>query len=692
MRLTLAFLLLAATPAIAQQPAPVPDASVSDGPARSFTGSDLFGLTIAADPQISPDGKTIVYVRRTGDVMTDKMQSSLWLIDIASGRQTPFATDGSSPRWSPDGSRIAYAARDGEGSQLFVRGIGAAQGARITSFPGDPQALAWSPDGTRLAYIATVAGEGTKLGAAPAKPEGAKWAEPLTIIDRVNYRNDGPGYVKPGYDHLFVVGADGGAARQLTYGKFDDGGPLSWTPDGRSIVFAAIRGPAADRQVMNSDVIAVDAASGTMRTLTTRDGPDAQPRVAPDGSKIAWLGFDDKRRSYENTQLYVGDRDAAAPRSLTATLDRGIEDAVWAADGRSLYASYDDHGQRRVARIGVDGRVTPLIDNVGGGGLDRPYTGGDFSVSKGGTIAYTGGDASAPADVWVLAGGKPRRLTTLNAVLTGSKALAPVRKIAVTAPDGRPIDAWLATPPGRVAGQRVPLILEIHGGPNAAYGPGFATDMQLYAAAGYAVLWTNPRGSTSYGADFANLIDKTYPAADYDDLIASVDAAIADGTADPDNLFVTGGSGGGLLTAWIVGKTDRFKAAATQKPVINWISEALTMDNTLFTSRYWFTKLPWEDPMSYWNRSPLSIVGNVKTPTLVVVGGDDYRTPVSESEQYYAALQIRGVPTALVKVPGASHGGLAARPSQSAAKASAIIAWFDRYRKPAAAPAQGAAQ
>ncbi|RZM24747.1 MAG: S9 family peptidase, partial [Sphingomonas sp.] len=217
---------------------------------------------------------------------------------------------------------------------------------------------------------------------------------------------------------------------------------------------------------------------------------------------------------------------------------------------------------------------------------------------------------------------------------------------------------------------------------------------QLYAAAGYAVLWTNPRGSTSYGAEFANLIDKTYPAADYDDLIASVDAAIKDGTADPDNLFVTGGSGGGLLTAWIVGKTDRFKAAATQKPVINWISEALTMDNTLFTSRYWFTKLPWEDPMSYWNRSPLSLVGNVKTPTLVVVGGDDYRTPVSESEQYYAALQIRGVPTALVKVPGASHGGLAARPSQSAAKASAIIAWFDRYRKPAGAttPAQGAAQ
>ncbi|MEG3085960.1 S9 family peptidase [Sphingomonas sp. PB4P5] len=685
MRLTLTLLLLAATPAFAQQQ---PAAPLADAPSRTFTGADLFGLTIAADPQISPDGRTIVYVRRTGDILTDRLQSSLWLIDVASGRQTPFATQGNSPRWSPDGTRIAYAAADGDHAQLFVRWIAGGQSARITSFPGDPQALAWSPDGTRLAYIATVAGEGTKLGTSPAKPEGAKWAEPLTVIDRVNYRNDGPGYVKPGYDHLFVVGADGGAARQLTFGAFDDGGPLSWTPDGRSIVFAAIRGPGADRQVMNSDVIAVDAASGALRPLTTRDGPDAQPRVSPDGTKVAWLGFDDKRRSYENVQLYLGDRDAANPRSLTAALDRGIEDAVWAADGRSLYASYDDRGRRKVARIGLDGRLTPLVDNVQGGGLDRPYTGGDFSVSRSGLIAYTGGDAGAPADVWIAIGGKQRRLTHLNAVLTGAKALAPVRKIAVTAPDGRSIDAWLATPAGTRPGQRLPLVLEIHGGPNSAYGPSFSTDVQLYAAAGYAVLWTNPRGSTSYGAEFANLIDKNYPSADYDDLLAAVDATIADGTVDPDNLFVTGGSGGGVLTAWIVGKTNRFRAAATQKPVINWISEALTMDNTLFTSRYWFAKLPWEDPMSYWNRSPLSLVGNVKTPTLVVVGSDDYRTPVSESEQYYAALQIAGVPTALVKVPGASHGGLAARPSQSAAKASAIIAWFDRYRKPGSAAAQ----
>ena len=667
--------LLLAAPALAQTPQNKP----ADAPSSAFTGSDLFSLAIASDPQISPDGRTIVYVRRQGDIMSDRLVSSLWLVDIATARQTPLAPAGAAPRWSPDGTRVAYITGEGERAQLFVRWIGTGAVARVTDLPGDANALAWSADGRRLALIATVPGEGMRLGSAPPKPEGAKWAEPLEVIDRVTYRADGPGYIKPGYDHVFVVAADGGAARQLTFGRFDDGGPLSWTPDGR-ILFSAIRGPDAERQVLNTDLFSVDATTGAMTQLTTRDGPDAGARVSPDGAHVAWLGFDDKRRSYENLQLTVGLKDASAPRSLTTTLDRSIEDLAWAADGHALYASYDDGGRRKLARIGFDGGVSVLADNLQGGGLDRPYTGGDFTVSKGGAVAYTGGDGTAPADVFVLAGGKPRRLTFLNQTLLEAKALAPVRKLAVKAPDGRTIDAWLATPPGRAQGQRVPLILEIHGGPNSAYGPSFATDMQLYAAHGYAVLWTNPRGSTSYGAEFANLIDKNYPSQDYDDLIAAVDAAVADGTADPNNLFVTGGSGGGVLTAWIVGKTDRFKAAATQKPVINWISEALTMDATVFTSRYWFSRLPWEDPMSYWNRSPLSLVGNVKTPTLVVVGSEDYRTPVSESEQYYAALQIRGVPTALVKVPGASHGGIAARPSQAAAKAAAILAWFDKYR------------
>ena len=669
-------LLLAGAAAVLTAPA----ALAADGPQRGFTGEDLFDLAGATDPEISPDGSRVAYVRMSADVMSDREVPTVWLVDVATGRETPLAAGkGShqSPRWSPDGKRLAYVSSDGEGApQLYVEWVESGRTARITGLPDSPGSLAWSPDGKAIAYTMRVPGDATKLGSAPAKPEGAKWADDLQVIDRVSYRADGGGYAQPGYDHVFVVAADGGAPRQVTFGNWSDAGPLSWSPDGRRIVFSANRRPDWEREENNSEVYAVDVASGAVIALTNRTGPDNGAQVSPDGKRIAYLGYDDVNRSYENTELYVMNADGSGARSLTANLDQSIDEVRWAGNSQ-LYVSYDDHGKKRVARVGLDGSVKLVADGLTAGShYDRPYTGGEFSVSNGGKVAYTAGSTDAPADLWV----DGRRLTSLNANWLQGKAMAPVRKLPVTAPDGKPIDAWLVTPPGLQPGQRVPLILEIHGGPNSAYGPAFSTDDQLYAAHGYAVLYANPRGSTSYGEGFANLIDRAYPGTDYDDLMAAVDAAIADGVADPNNLFVTGGSGGGVLTAWIVGKTNRFKAAASQKPVINWISEALTMDSTTFTSRYWFDKKPWEDPMAYWNRSPLSLVGNVKTPTLVVVGSEDYRTPVSEAEQYYAALQIRGVPTALVKVPGASHGGLTARPSQSAAKASAILAWFDKYR------------
>lgn len=651
------------------------------GVASRFEGRDIFALQVAADPQISPDGRSVAYVRRQGDIMTDRQKGSIWLVDVASGRQRPLVEGASQPRWSPDGRRLAYVAADAKGNaQLFVRWIAEDATVRVTGLPDSPSAITWSPDGKSIAYVMRVPGEPMKLGKAPDKPEGADWAKPLEVIDRIDYRSDGGGYVEPGYDHVFLVAADGGPSRQLTSGDYQHGGPLSWSPDGRSLLFSAVRKPDWQREVFDPEIYALDLASGAIRALTDRRGPDIAPVVSPDGARIAYLGYDDRRLSYQNTLLYVMNRDGSGVRAITAGLDRSIDRVEWAADGRSLYAQYDERGVNRVARITLDGKVSELATGLTGTGFDRPYSGGDFSVSRNGVIAFTSGSALRPADLSVVSGGKARRLTALNDDFLAHKSLGQVRELAVKAPDGREVPAWLVTPPGYQAGQKVPLVLEIHGGPHTAYGPHFSTDDQLYAAAGYAVLYTNPRGSTSYGEQFAQLIHHKYPGDDYGDLMAAVDAAIAAGVADPDNLFVTGGSGGGVLTSWIVGKTDRFRGAATQKPVINWVSEALTMDNTLFTSRYWFPKLPWEDPMGYWSRSPLSLVGNVKTPTLVVVGSEDYRTPVSESEQYYAALQIQGVPTALVKVPGASHGGIAARPSQLAAKAAAIIAWFDRYR------------
>jgi dipeptidyl aminopeptidase/acylaminoacyl peptidase len=682
--LALACAAVSISPAFAAADAPVTGAG-SAASERGFTPDDLFKLSGATDPQISPDGSRIAYVRSAADVMTDKVVPSIWLVDAASGAQQPLVTGAGahfSPRWSPDGKRLAYVSSDGSGApQLYVMWLDGSARVKVTGLPDSPGSLAWSPDGRQIAYTMRVPGEGLKMGSQPsARPEGAQWAEPLQVIDRVSYRADGGGYARPGYDHIFVVSADGGAPRQLTFGDFDDGGPLSWMPDGRRIVFSANRHENWQHDINNSEVYALDIASGAVTALTSRTGPDAGAKVSPDGRHIAYLGYDDVNRSYENSDLYVMNSDGTGSRLLTKGFDRSIDALDWAGNA-AIMVQYDDHAKTYVARVGLDGGLKNVVEGLSPGDhFDRPYTGGAFSVSKNGRVAYTSGTAQRPADLWLSSGGAGRKLTDLNGTWLDAKALAPVRKLAVTAPDGRAIDAWLVTPPGLAPGQKAPLILEIHGGPNTAYAPGFATDYQLYAAHGYAVLYTNPRGSTSYGEEFANLIDRAYPGTDYDDLIASVDAAIADGVADPDNLFVTGGSGGGVLTAWIVGKTDRFKAAVTQKPVINWISEALTMDATPFTSRYWFDKKPWEDPMEYWRRSPLSLVGNVKTPTMVVVGSEDFRTPVSEAEQYYAALQIRGVPTALVKVPGASHGGIAARPSQSAAKASAILAWFDKYR------------
>jgi dipeptidyl aminopeptidase/acylaminoacyl peptidase len=656
-----------------------------DGPSRTFQARDMFGLRTAGDPQVRPDGGAIAYVRTTYDIMTDEGHPSIWLVDPPTGAQTPLVVDDKAnirPRWSPDGSRLAYVVAGEGGAQLYVRWIASGRSAKVATLEQSPNDVAWSPDGKTLAFTMLTLEDGKPLGAPLTKPAGAKWAEPLKVIDRVTYRADGAGYLKPGYRRLFVVSADGGSPRQLTFGRFDDGGPISFTADGRSVLFATNRAENWERNPNESDVYSVSIADGSLTRLTTRTGPDQGAVPSPDGSKIAYVGFDDSRkRGYENVRISVMDRDGKNSRVITTTFDNSFGAPSWSRDGRSLIVDYVDHGVSKIARVGLDGRVETLLAGMVPGDLDRPYSGGQWSAGRNGLIAFTSGDPNSPADISVWQGGKTRRLTRLNDDLFAGKSLARVEPMAVTSSyDRKPIDAWIATPPNFDPSRKYPLILEIHGGPFASYGPVFSTDVQQYAEAGYVVVYANPRGSTSYGEAFANEIDRNYPSHDYDDLMSVVDAAIAKGIVDPNRLYVTGGSGGGALTAWIVGKTDRFKAAATQKPVINWTSQVLTTDGYTSMAAYWFGKMPWEDPQGYWARSPLSLVGNVKTPTLVVVGDKDDRTPPSEAEQYHAALQLRGVPTTLVYVPGASHHGLAERPSQSAAKARAILAWFDRYK------------
>jgi dipeptidyl aminopeptidase/acylaminoacyl peptidase len=661
-------------------------AQVGEGPSRTFTARDLFGLRVAGDPQMRPDGGAIAYVRTTYDIMQDRGRRSIWLVDPQTGAQTPLVVDEAdnlTPRWSPDGSRLAYVSASAGGSpQLYVRWMASGRSARVATLEESPNDIAWSPDGRTLAFSMLTVDEGKPLAPPLPRPEGAHWADPLKVIDRITYRADGAGYLKPGYRHLFVVSADGGQPRQLTFGKFDEGGPISFTADGRHVLFSTNRASNWERDPQESEVYQASVVDGTLTRLTNRVGPDQAPAVSPDGSKIAYVGFDDqRRRGYENQRLYVMDRDGRNSRVLTGGLDRSVGTPQWAPDGRSLYVDYADKGITKVARVTLDGSMETVATGLGGGSLDRPYAGGEFSVGRGGLIAFTQGAGDIPADIAIVRGGKTQRLTRLNDDLFTGKTLARVEPLpTISSYDKQPVDAWIMTPPNFDPSRKYPLILEIHGGPFSAYGPVFSTDNQLYAQAGYVVVYSNPRGSTSYGEAFANEIDRNYPSHDYDDLMSVVDAAVAKGFVDPNRLYVTGGSGGGALTAWIVGKTDRFKAAAAQKPVINWTSQVLTVDGYTFMADYWFGKMPWEDPQGYWARSPLSLVGAVKTPTLVVVGEQDYRTPPSESEQFFQALQLRGVPTALVRVPGASHGGLTARPSQSAAKAQAIVAWFERYK------------
>lgn len=675
----LALLLGAHAPALPAAPAAAP----------AFQPRDAFSLAWAQDVAISPDGRTLAYVRYTQDIMLDRATTQVWLVELASGRQWPLGAAGSrSPHWSPDGTRLAYLAGQGEQpAQLQVRDIAGGATRELTSGAETPGDLSWSPQGDRIAFSRFVPDpEPARPALTPvARPDGARWAAPVRIVERADYRADGEGLRRAGRQRLFVVDAGGGQARQLSSGDFDDRGPLAWSPDGRRLAFASNHAADRDRDLYETEIFSLDLQSGALVQLTHRRGPDSAPAFSPDGRLIAFVGYDDRIQGHQNRQLSVMDADGGHMRVLSADLDRDVDLPAWSADGRALYFSYVDQGSARIARTTLDGHRRVLASGPKSGELDRPNgDGSGYSLARDGTLAFAGNPGPLPPEVMVVGrDGRARVLTALNHVLFAGRTLAALRPLPVaSSADGRPIGAWMLTPPGYVPGRRYPTILEIHGGPYSAYGPAWSTAYQLYAQAGYVVVYGNPRGSTSYGEAFANLIHYDFPSRDYDDLMSIVDAAIAAGVADPDNLFVTGGSGGGLLTAWIVGSTDRFRAAVSQKPVINWSSELLTTDLYAFMSKYWFRAMPWDDPDTYWRQSPLSRVGRIATPTAVIVGEDDARTPPAEGEQLYNALTLRGVPTLMVRVPDASHGSLADRPSQFIAQIAATLDWFGRYRQP----------
>lgn len=655
-------------------------ARAGETPERRFTPADVFALEYASDPQISPGGGRVAYVRRSGDIMTDRFRSSIWTVSADGGDHRALVQgEGAytSPRWSPSGDRLLFSANvDGDAS-LCVLHMDTRDVTTICELPFAPSGLAWSPDASRIAFTMFTPDDKPTPVAMPAKPDGAEWAPPAVVIDEVNFRFDGQGFLESGDSEIYLVPSDGGAPRRLTYTGSDVAAPLAWAPGGDALYFSANKDD-PERDPIDTDLYELRLSSGELTKLTDRDGPEDEPAVSPDGSRIAFHGFVDRRRGYQVRVLSVLDMRTGDVTELTPDLDRSLSRPRWGESAEAVYFQYDDQGMTKLARAGLDGSLKTLAEGLGGATLGRPYPSASYSLSAGGRFATVVTDGSRPADVVVGDTSGLRRLTDLNADLLDHKQLAPVEELWVeSSVDGLAIQAWVMRPPGFEPGERYPLILEIHGGPYANYGPRFSAENQLFAAAGYVVVYANPRGSTSYGEAFADEIHHNYPSHDYDDLIDVVDAVIAKGFVDADRLFVTGGSGGGVLTAWIVGKTDRFRAAVVAKPVINWISVALTTDAYMYFARHWFPGPAWERFDHYWKHSPLSLVGNVSTPTMLLTGEEDLRTPIAESEQYYQALQLRGVPTRLVRIPGAYHG-IAARPSGLVSKVVHILDWFGR--------------
>ncbi|MSR02466.1 MAG: S9 family peptidase [Gemmatimonadetes bacterium] len=674
----LVWLLLLAVPAAAQQ---------------KLTPADIFQLEYVADPQISPDGQLIVYVRQWQDPMTDRRYSNLWLVKADGSDHRPLTTGKfveSHPRWAPDGKRIAYLCDKDGGPQVYVRWLDGGLTQPVTNTMSPPTTPTWSPDGNWIAFLSLVRKPALVVGQPLAAPPGATWAPPPKYTDKLVFRFDGVGEVPTGFVHVFVVPAEGGTARQLTSGDFNHGGTpygggsIAWAPDGAEVLISARRGENPEWNSRESELFAVAVKDGALRRLTDRFGPDQSPAVSPDGRLIAYTGYDDRKQGYQNTLLYLMNRDGSGKRVLSSRIDNSVGSPVWAADGKGVYVQVDDRGNTKVNLIALDGTVRVVAKDLGSG--TSAYSGGSFSVSKDGSIAFSWSTTGQPSEVAVvrptpIAAAAAKIVTAINADVLADRAIGQVEEIWwKSSKDSLPIQGWIIKPPGFDPSRKYPMILEIHGGPFANYGDRFDEEKQLMAAAGYVVLYTNPRGSTSYGEKFGNLIHHAYPGDDFFDLNSGVDAVVAKGYVDPDNLFVTGGSGGGVLTAWMIGHTNRFKAALAFYPVINWESFSLTADMAPSSVNNWFPGFPWDNAENYAKRSLLSVVKNVKTPTLVMTGEEDFRTPMSESEQYYKALKMLGVESVLVRVPEEPHG-IRRRPSHEASKITTLEGWFAKFRR-----------
>ena len=650
-----------------------------------FSSLDVFDLQYAKDPQIAPGNSKIAYVRTKMDIMKDGKRSSIWIIDTDGNNHQKLTSNihnESTPRWSPDGKRIAFfsSSDDENGSEIYIYWVDSKQYSVISQLDKSPKNLKWSPSGKYIGFSMFVPDNVLTLVSPPKKPKDATWAPPARITDRLKHESDGSGYIDKGFSHLFYISADGGAPIQVTSEPYNHRS-FDWSKDSKELIFSSNYTENWEYDFRNSEMYSIKIDGSNLKQLTSRKGPDYGGVFSPDGRKIAYLGYDDKVQTYQVNKLYLMNADGSNKKEIVTNLDRNISSLKWLSDGKGLYYKYDNHGNGKIGYVALSGKTKKIADNLGGTTIGRPYGGGSYSVSNTGRIAYTITSPYHPADIAYYDGRKTDRISNLNNDLLSNLDLGEITDIWYdSSVDGRKIQGWVAKPPDFNPNKKYPLIVENHGGPISNYGDRFSPEILLYSASDYIVFYPNPRGSTSYGEEFGNLLYRNYPGDDYHDVMDGVDKLLELGYVDKNNLFVTGGSAGGIMTAWIVGKTKRFKAAAVIKPVMNWISKTLVADNYFYYANSRYKGQPWENFEEYWKFSPISLVGNIETPTMVMVGTYDLRTPPSEAKQLYHALKIRKIETVYVEIPEAYHG-IANKPSQLITKIDHILYWFNKYKE-----------
>ncbi len=693
---------------------------------RNITEKDLFNFVWIADPQVAPDGARIAFLRVTVNQKKDGYDTAIWTVSTSTGesRQLTAGPRDSSPRWSPDGKYICFVRspeKDGrpEPPQLFMLAMDGGEAWQFTTLPrgaGGPQ---WSPDGKMISFSNGATTEelakaketlpvpaptsGTQTASSPTptpspKPSPERESD-VRVITRAVYRSNDSGYLDfkhPG--HIWVVnaprtGEDKVTPKQLTSGRYSEGN-VTWAKDNSRIYFVSDHRDEPYYELGKTDVYFVSVSGGQPTKLTTFDMGAAAFSISPDGKKVAFYASTNQPvRSYTEPDLWVMDlAPDAQPKNLTTDFDWDLGGGVggdnsaprggggfppvWSADGKSLVALYGKEGKANLGRFDVaTGKETDVTTgNQAVQSFRATADGLKFALlistpTRIGDLFWLEKTASAP-----------KQLTHINDELFSKLKLSEPEEIWYTSFDGKRIQTWVQKPPDFDPNKKYPLILNIHGGPHAAYGWVFDHEFQWMAAKGYVVLYPNPRGSTTYGQDFGNIIQYHYPGDDFKDLMAGVDELLKRGYIDGQKLGVTGGSGGGLLTNWTVGHTTRFAAAVAQRDIASWADWWYTADFTLFQPS-WFRAAPFEDPEDFKARSPITYINDVKTPMMFILGEADWRTPTyAGGEEMFRALKYKKIPTVMVRFPNETHElSRSGQPWHRIERLQHIVGWFDKW-------------